>query len=321
MSLVTRSIGAGILFLVCAWRPYPAQAQVTIEGKRDREESSNIAAVTAAQTRVAAPKTVAAQVPQPGSSPAAPSRGATPPPASQGTGSGSQGPASPADIAKARKTLDDLARTEAAMKNPLLTWTAMRNNDVEARTYVRVPSDTVRTNAYCGSNGLNVKFSLQSLVSDPLNFDWYEDRDSDALVADVRVVPDNVAPHVARGYAEEKNDTTFFANNLLLLFYDAATRERAERGGLGSLFQQANERILESWLRTTAGSLASLLEGRTIQVELPIKDWENPLVLDLNPQDKVLHAFAADCNARLSGSGASPQPAPRQTAPRGGAQR
>jgi hypothetical protein len=141
-----------------------------------------------------------------------------------------------------------------------------------------------------------------------------------------------IAP--ARGHPEKKNETTVYANNLGLLFYDAATRERAERGALtgvreldsvlGALFQQTNQRIVESWLRTTAGSLASLLTAQSIRVELPIEGLENNLELDLNPQDKVLHALAADCNARLTG-GAPPQPAPRQTppqtAPRGGAQR
>jgi len=316
MSLVSRVVGAGILALACAG----------FYLERDREESSNIVAVMAAQARVVAPLTAAAQAPQRGNTPAAPR--ATPPPAPRDSGARPQGPASAADSAK----------TEARLKNPLLTWTTTSNKEVEARTYVRLPSDRVRTSADCGFNGLSVRFSLQSLVSDPLKFDWYEDRDSDEpivpLIADVRVIPDNVAPHVARGHAAKKNDTTYYVNDLGLLFYDAATRQRAERGALtgvreldsvlGALFQQTNQRIVESWLRTTAGSLASLLTAQSIRVELPIEGLENNLELDLNPQDKVLHALAADCNARLTG-GAPPQPAPRQippqTAPRGGAQR
>ncbi len=132
------------------------------------------------------------------------------------------------------------------------------------------------------------------------------------------------------GTRQRRTTPRTYVNDLGLLFYDAATRQRAERGALtgvreldsvlGALFQQTNQRIVESWLRTTAGSLASLLTAQSIRVELPIEGLENNLELDLNPQDKVLHALAADCNARLTG-GAPPQPAPPQTAPRGGAQR
>jgi hypothetical protein len=295
--------------------------------ERDREESANIVAVMAAQTRVAAPLPATAPAPQRGSTTPPPrNAGSVPPPASRRGGAPPQSPRTTGDTAAAEKALVDLEKNEARMKNPLLTWSTTSTKDITARTFVRVPSDTIRVTAICGSNGVSVKFSLQSLVGDPLQFNWYEARDDDGLVSDVRVSPDNGVPHVARGYAEKTGDT-YFGNNLAMLFYDAATRARADGAAgtgvrqLDSLLSPAIERTAQAWARKAAGSLETLLAAKTVLVDLQIKDRDDDLQLDLNPQDKVLHAFAADCNARLMGTSTSAPAAPPRTAPPGGARR
>jgi hypothetical protein len=253
-----------------------------------------------------------------------PAQAQTSPQRGRGAARGAASAPAPGSREAIERDLDAIDKTQARLTNPLLSWSA---KDVTARTFVRVPSDTIRVTAICGSNGVSVKFSLQSLVGDPMNFNWYEARDDDGLVSDVRVSPDNGVPHVARGYAEKTGDT-YYGNNLAMLFYDAATRARADGAAgtgirqLDSLLSPAIERTAQAWARKAAGSLDSLLTAKTVLVDLQIKDRDDDLQLDLNPQDKVLHAFAADCNARLTGTGAPAAPAaPRPSAPPGGARR
>jgi hypothetical protein len=116
---------------------------------------------------------------------------------------------------------------------------------------------------------------------------------------------DNVAAQVMMASPERSGDKQF-GNSFELLFYDAATRARAERGvstgvrqldsvlGLGALFQQ-------SWAKRTSGSIARLLAASSIRVTLPIEGWDESPEVDLNPQHKTLQTFASDCSARLSG--------------------
>jgi hypothetical protein len=51
----------------------------------------------------------------------------------------------------------------------------------------------------------------------------------------------------------------------------------------------------------SAGSLSTLVSSRSIRVELPLAGLSSPPVLDINPQDGVLHKFVADCNAKFTG--------------------
>jgi hypothetical protein len=116
---------------------------------------------------------------------------------------------------------------------------------------IRVPSDSVRATAVCSSNGVSVKFSLQSLASKPLRYTWYEDPHDGSPVTDVRITVDSVAVNVATDHAEKAGDK-YNANNLGLLFYDAATRTRVERSA-GTGIRELDS-LLSPVIRGTAQS-------------------------------------------------------------------
>ena len=42
---------------------------------------------------------------------------------------------------------------------------------------------------------------------------------------------------------------------------------------------------------------------RSLRIELPVTTFDPKPILDLNPQDPVLHRFVSDCRGRFGGNG------------------
>jgi len=251
------------------------------------------------------------------------------------TGSKAQAGAKPAnkttdaDIQKALQKAIDL---EAELTNPVLSWKMVTKKDPEtggssphptANTMLSMDGETVDATASCNTNGVSVFFVLDSdeSMTAPA-FAWYND-DSTSNgdpVVDVRVRVDGRGGHVAKGYPDNDQDK-LYSNSMGIFFYDpgliaraAHARELTSRTGtpldglMGPLVKRAAEAEAQEAANSAAGPMSDLLTARSIRVELPIKDDDTEPFLDLNPQDKVLHKFVADCNARFSG-GSPPPPA------------
>jgi len=145
-------------------------------------------------------------------------------------------------------------------------------------------------------------------------FSWYTDdssRDGEQI-ADVRLRVDERSVHVAQGFPN-KDGHNLYTNTLGLLFYEPHTFERSVRdqqnnvntgipaldGMLGGVVKQAAQANARNWQDSSAGPLSDLINARRIRVELPVPTFDPKPVLDLNPQDPVLHKFVSECNAKF----------------------
>lgn len=181
------------------------------------------------------------------------------------------------------------------------------NGKVEGLVSVRV---------YCSSNGVSVFFLADAGDKDPKpSFPWYNDdsRGDDEQITDVRLVVDNHPVHVAQGFPEVDGHQQY-TNTLGLLFYEPHTAERAVHdqenrvvtgmpavdGLLGGIVKQSAESNVQAWQSSAAGPLSDLVDARSIRIELPVTTFDPKPVLDLNPQDPVLHAFVNQCSAKFT---------------------
>ena len=178
------------------------------------------------------------------------------------------------------------------------------------------PQGLVSVRAYCSNNGVSVFFLADAGDNDPKpSFPWYDDstRGDGEQIADVRLRVDQRPVHVAQGFPEVDGHQEY-TNTLGLLFYEPHTAERAVRdqeshattgipavdGLLGGIVQQSARNTVESWQSSAAGPLSDLVTARSIRVELPVTTFSPEPVLDLNPQDPVLHQFVSECNAKFT---------------------
>jgi hypothetical protein len=174
----------------------------------------------------------------------------------------------------------------------------------------------VSVTAYCSRNGVSVFFLADAGEGDPKpGFPWYNDdsRGDDEQIADVRLRVDDRSVHVAQGFPNVEGHQ-LYTNTLGLLFYEPHTSERAERdqvnkvttglpaldGLVGGIAKQAAQSNVQNWQNSAAGPLSDLLNARSIRVELPVTTFDPKPLLDLNPQDPVLHKFVTDCNAKFT---------------------
>ena len=180
------------------------------------------------------------------------------------------------------------------------------------------PQGLVSVRAYCSSNGVSVFFlaDVADGAAKP-SFPWYDDAsrsDDDATqITDVRLRVDDRPVHVAQGFPEVDGHQVY-TNTVGLLFYEPHTEARAvaaqERrvttgvpaldGLLGGIVKQTAQNNAETWQSNSAGPLSDLVGARSIRVELPVTTFDPKPLLDLNPQDPVLHKFVSDCNAKFT---------------------
>jgi hypothetical protein len=178
------------------------------------------------------------------------------------------------------------------------------------------PQGLVSVRAYCSSNGVSVFFQADVNDGDPKpSFPWYDDtsRGDDGQITDVRLRVDDRPVHVAQGFPEVDGHQEY-VNTLGLLFYEPHTAERAVRdqenrvttgvpaldGLMGGIVKQAAQSNAETWQSNSAGPLSDLVNARSIRVELPVTTFDPKPLLDLNPQDLVLHKFVKDCSAKFT---------------------
>ena len=175
----------------------------------------------------------------------------------------------------------------------------------------------VAVTAYCSNNGVGVFFlATADKNNDPKpQFTLYTEPSDDTgdQVADVRMVVDGGSVHVAKGYANVENHTVY-TNWLGLLFYEpniianvarnqqnsATTGIAALDGLLAPMIKQQAQNNSQQKADSSAGSLSTLVSARSVRVELPLSGVSSQPVLDINPQDEVLHPFVVDCNAKFT---------------------
>lgn len=157
-------------------------------------------------------------------------------------------------------------------------------------------------------------------------FSFYApDSDSSDQVADVRMIVDGGAVHVAQGYPNIENHTTYL-NWMGLLFYDpqlvgevARDKEDSANTGIPALdalvapmVRSAAKSSSQTMADNSAGPLPQLASAKSIRIELPVTGKATKPVVDLNPQDSVLHPFVIECSAKYGGTAAgSSAPATR----------
>jgi hypothetical protein len=179
------------------------------------------------------------------------------------------------------------------------------------------PQGLVSVHAYCSSNGVSVFFQADADDNAPKpSFPWYDDTsrgDDGGQITDVRLRVDDRAVHVAQGFPEVDGHQ-LYVNTVGLLFYEPQTEQRAIRDQenrvttgvpalddlLGGVVKQAAQSNAETWQSNSAGPLSDLVSARSIRVELPVTTFDPKPVLDLNPQDPVLHKFVSNCNAKFT---------------------
>lgn len=79
-----------------------------------------------------------------------------------------------------------------------------------------------------------------------------------------------------------------------------ATGVPALDGLLGGIVKQTAQSNAQTWQSNSADPLSDLVNARSIRVELPVTTFDPKPLLDLNPQDPVLHKFVSDCNAKFA---------------------
>ncbi len=251
------------------------------------------------------------------------------PPGQQTAQQRPQAPTAPKAAAPgpAQSKQDDLDARFAKALSPILGWGMKSEKDALTDEVTTKPTSTkfipgadgklqgyVTTSAYCTNNGVSIFFLAGAGDKDPVpGFPWYTDpsRDDDE-VADVRIRVDTRAVHVAQGFPQIENRQRY-TNTLGLLFYEPGTFDRAVRdqqnsvttgipafdGLLGGLVRQSAQANAQAWQDSAAGPLSDLISARSIRIELPVTTFDPKPVLDLNPQDPVLHKFVSDCNAKF----------------------
>jgi len=174
----------------------------------------------------------------------------------------------------------------------------------------------VSAKAYCSRNGVSVFFLADVSAGDPKpSFPWYSDasRGDDEQITDVRIRVDDRSVHVAQGFPDVEGHQVY-TNTLGLLFYEPHTAQRAVDdqtnrvttglpaldGLVAGVAKQAAQSNVQTWQSSAAGPLSDLVSARSIRVELPVTTFDPKPVLDLNPQDPVLHKFVIDCNAKFT---------------------
>ncbi|MGH9572337.1 MAG: hypothetical protein ACRD40_02240 [Candidatus Acidiferrales bacterium] len=215
---------------------------------------------------------------------------------------------------------------DAASSSPAFVWhmetkkdaltDAVTSEPSATKFFLTDPAFSVTASAYCSSNGVSVFFLAAAGAKDtPPQYSWYQNPDDDsAQIADVRMRVDDRSVHVAHGFENVDGHTAYF-NWLGLLFYEPgvvarAAQEQADSastgiaaldGLVGGLVRQQAQANSQQWAESSAGPLSDLVNARSIRVELPLLNHGTPPVVDLNPQDKVLHEFVQTCNARFAG--------------------
>jgi hypothetical protein len=174
----------------------------------------------------------------------------------------------------------------------------------------------VSTKAYCSRNGVSVFFLADVSDGDSKpSFPWYSDpsRGDDEQITDVRLRVDGRAVHVAQGFPNVEGHQ-LYTNTLGLLFYEPHTAQRAVDdqtnrvttgmpaldGLVAGVAKQAAQSTVQTWQSSAAGPLSDLVNARSIRVELPVTTFDPKPLLDLNPQDPVLHKFVTDCSAKFT---------------------
>ena len=258
--------------------------------------------------------------------------------AANGAGSKTGGASKNASAQKAAAVRDNASDSDKAEQNvdkslakltsPTMTWTMKSQKDALSDEVTTNRSSLkylngangklqgfVTSTAYCSSNGVSIFFLASAGSSDPVpTFSWYTDdssRDGEQI-ADVRLRVDERSVHVAQGFPN-KDGHNLYTNTLGLLFYEPHTYERSVRdqqnnvntgipaldGMLGGVVKQAAQANAKNWQDSSAGPLSDLISARRIRVELPLPTFDPKPVLDLNPQDPVLHKFVSECNVKF----------------------
>ena len=178
------------------------------------------------------------------------------------------------------------------------------------------PQGVVSVAAYCSRNGVSIFFQADPGDKEPApSFPWYSDesRGGDEQIADVRIRVDDRPVHVAQGFPNVDGHQVY-TNTLGLLFYEPHTAARAVRdqenraatgvpaldGLVGGIVKQSAQSNAQEWQSNAAGPLSDLVNARSIRVELQVTTFDPKPVLDLNPQDPVLHKFVNNCNAKFT---------------------
>jgi hypothetical protein len=253
-------------------------------------------------------------------------------PASQPVAPPAPAPAS-GEQASDDDTLGD--KVIAKLSGPVAEWHMVSKTDPLTDEVTTQPTATkfildaglvVTLTAYCGNNGVSVFFLVAASSNQPPpQFGWYTD-DSDNSgdqVADVRMRVDGGEVHVAHGYPNKEGHTEY-SNWLGLLFYEpgfvahvAQNQEDSVNTGILAFDRfvaplvrdQANANA-QGWAANSAGPLSNLVNAKSIRIELPLLNQSSPRIVELNPQDKVLHKFVSDCYA-----GFTPRSQPAPAAP------
>lgn len=222
--------------------------------------------------------------------------------------------------------------TEAAANSPLLVWHMESKKDPLTDVVTTQPTATkffldggemVTVTANCGNNGVSVFFLATAGSKDPApQFGWYTDNSDDSgdQVADVRMRVDGGDVHVAQGYPNKEGHTEY-TNWLGLLFYSpglvrrvAQDQENNANTGilaldslLAPMVRDAAKANARGWAANSAGPLSNLVNAKSIRIELPLANQSSARIVELNPQDRVLHKFVSDCYAGFTSQS---QPAP-----------
>ena len=235
----------------------------------------------------------------------------------------------PAAGAQTHKQPPAAAPSADETRGPLMHWHMEKKTDALSGESSTQPSSLkftagadgklqgmVSTKAYCSRNGVSVFFLADVSAGDPKpSFPWYSDasRGDDEQITDVRIKVDDRSVHVAQGFPDVEGHQVY-TNTLGLLFYEPHTAERAENdqvnrvttglpaldGLVAGVAKQAAQANVQTWQSSAAGPLSDLVNARNIRVELPVTTFDPKPVLDLNPQDPVLHKFVTDCNAKFA---------------------
>jgi hypothetical protein len=219
-----------------------------------------------------------------------------------------------------------IAQLAKESTGPVLVWHMTSKKDALTNAVTTEPSAIkiipearvdVSATAYCSNNGVGVFFlATADKSSDPApQFTWYTQPTDDTgdQVADVRMVVDGGGVHVAKGFANVDGHTVY-TNWLGLLFYEpniianvarnqehsATTGIPAIDGLIAPMVRQQAQNSSQEQADNSAGSLSTLVTARSIRVELPLAGVPTQPVLDINPQDGVLHKFVVDCNAKFT---------------------
>lgn len=204
-----------------------------------------------------------------------------------------------------------------AARSPTLVWHPQKKkpgtvleSDVKLIGKQGTPrgNDGLFAEAVCTQNGVSVNFTLVGEPPPGPRFEWYPNADDPKGEGFVDVdVSINGSSHTARGFLRIEGDSQYL-NQVGVLFYRPSLAARAPserrleaRTGtaldryIGPVVTAATEAEVDEGIRTSAGSLADLVNARNIRLGLPVHDGNYKARLELNPQEATLHAFATRC--------------------------